>query len=165
MRLKISILQVEQVTQSYVDWYLNKEIIKFSDNQYKTFNFKSQCLYVENCLKDNNMNLYGIFDDTKHIGNITINGLNSKHKKAELTYVIGDTSYWGKGAATFAISKMIEDGKSKFNLNKLYAGLVKENIGSKKALEKNGFVLEGTRKKHLFYNGLYFDQLDYGLIL
>ena len=40
MRLKISILQVEQVTQSYVDWYLNKEIIKFSDNQYKTFNFK-----------------------------------------------------------------------------------------------------------------------------
>ena len=156
-------MEVEQVTQSYVDWYLNKEIIKFSDNQYKTFNFESQCLYVENCLKDNNMNLYGIFDDRKHIGNITINGLKSKHKKAELTYVIGDTSYWGKGAATFAISKMIEDGKSKFNLNKLYAGLVKENIGSKSFRKMGLFWKELARTS--FYNGLYFDQLDYGLIL
>ena len=165
MKLSVRILQVEQVTQSYVDWYLNKDVVKYSDNQYKNFNFEDQCIYVENCLRDNNINLYGIFDDTKHIGNIMIIGLTSKHKKAELTYVIGDTTYWGKGIATFAIGQMIEFAKSETNLNKLYAGLANENIGSKIVLEKNGFVLEGTRKKHLFYNGIFFDQLDYGLML
>ena len=69
------------------------------------------------------------------------------------------------GVASFAISKMIEIGKLKYNLNKLYAGLASGNIGSKRALEANGFVLEGIRKRHLLYCGEFFDQLDYGLLL
>ena len=51
MDLYIAILQVEQVTQSYVDWYSNKEVVRYSNNQYKTFSFEGQRLYVENCLK------------------------------------------------------------------------------------------------------------------
>ena len=35
MKLSISILQVEQVTQSYVDWYSNEEVVRYSDNQYE----------------------------------------------------------------------------------------------------------------------------------
>ena len=68
-------------------------------------------------------------------------------------------------SASFAIAKMIEIGKAEFNLNKLYAGLASGNIGSRKVLEGNGFVLEGTRKQHLFYCEEFFDQLDYGLML
>ena len=97
--------------------------------------------------------------------NIALNGLNSKHQKAELTYVIGETSYWGKGVATFAVAKMIQIAKTEFDLNKLYAGIASSNINSGKVLKKNGFILEGTRKKHLFYCGEFFDQLDYGLLL
>ena len=40
MELSISILQVEQVTQSYVDWYSNEEVVRYSDNQYRRFSFK-----------------------------------------------------------------------------------------------------------------------------
>ena len=85
----------------------------------KGFNFKGQCAYVESCLQSNDINLYGIFDDTTHIGNIVISGLNSRHRLAELTYVIGETNYWGKGIASFAIAKMIKVAKADFNLNKL----------------------------------------------
>ena len=60
---------------------------------------------------------------------------------------------------------MIEFGKSKYKLNKLYASVAVANSRSKRVLEKNGFVLEGIRKKHSFYNKEFFDQLDYGLIL
>lgn len=165
MDLNIAILQVEQVTQSYVDWYSNKEVVLFSDNQYKTFSFEGQRLYVENCLKNKDLNLYGIFDSSFHIGNILISGLTSIHRKAELTYVVGNTKYWGRGVASFAISKMIEIGKSEYDLNKLCASITSNNIGSRRALEKNGFILEGTRGKHLIYNGEFFDQLDYGLII
>lgn len=165
MDINIAILQVEQVTQSYVDWYSNKEIVRYSDNQYKTFSFEGQRLYVENCLKNKDLNLYGIFDSSIHIGNIVISGLTSIHRKAELTYVVGNTKYWGKGVASFAISKMIEIGKLEYDLHKLYASIASNNVGSRRALEKNSFILEGTRKKHLLYNGEFFDQLDYGLIL
>jgi|TARA_B110000971_G_scaffold8031_1_gene7755 RimJ/RimL family protein N-acetyltransferase len=165
MRLRVDILQVDQVTESYVNWFSNKEIVQYSVNQYKKFSFEGQCSYVESCLKNNDLDLYGIFDDTLHIGNIAINNLTTVHRRAELTYVVGDTRYWGKGVASFAVSKMVELGKSKYKLNKLHASLDSSNFKSKKVLEKNGFVLEGIRKKHLFYNKEFFDQLDYGLIL
>ena len=165
MRLRVDILQVDQVTESYVNWFSNKEIVQYSVNQYKKFSFEGQCSYVESCLKNNDLDLYGIFDDTLHIGNIAINNLTTVHRRAELTYVVGDTRYWGEGVASFAVSKMIEFGKSKYKLNKLYASVAGANSRSKRVLEKNGFVLEGIRKKHSFYNKEFFDQLDYGLIL
>ena len=165
MKLSIDILQVEQVTQSYVDWYSNKEVVRYSDNQYRKFSFDGQCSYVQSCLQNEDVNLYGIFDNTSHIGNIIINGLSSHHRKAELSYFIGETNYWGKGVASFAVEKMIQISKEEFSLNKLYAGIASGNIGSGKVLEKNGFIIEGTRKQHLFYGGEFFDQIDYGLLL
>ncbi len=165
MNLSISILQVEQVTQSYVDWYSNKEVVRYSDNQYREFSFDGQRSYVQSCLQNKDVNLYGIFDNTSHIGNIVISGLSSHHKKAELTYVIGESNYWGKGVASFAVANMIQIAKEEFGLNKLYAGIASGNIGSSRVLEKNGFIIEGTRKQHLYYGGDFFDQIDYGLVL
>jgi RimJ/RimL family protein N-acetyltransferase len=165
MELHLKILKENDVSQSYVNWYSDDDVIRYSDNQYQIFTLDGQCLYVENCLKDSDIDLYGIFDENLHIGNIVVNGLNSVHKRAELTYVVGESSYWGRGVAYFAVSSLVEIARSKYALNKLYAGLVENNAGSKRVLEKNGFVLEGTRLQHLFYNGEYYNQLDYGLVL
>ena len=165
MELNISLLQVEQVSQSYVDWFANVEVVRYSENQYHAFSLKGQREYVESCIKNVDISLYGIFDGSFHIGNIALSGLKSVHKRAELTYVIGETQYWGKGVASFAISNLIKIGKTKHNLNKLYAGVASDNIGSKIVLEKNGFTIEGIREKHLFFNGKFFNQVDYGLVL
>ena len=165
MNLKLRILRPEDVSSSYVNWFLNDKVKKFSDNQYRTFTYEGQYEYVKNCLNNPDVDLYGIFDGNLHVGNIAISGLESVHKRAEITYVVGETSYWGKGVGKFAISSIIHLAKEKYNLNKLFAGLSENNLGSKIILERNGFVLEGKRLKHLFYNGKFCNQLDYGLIL
>ena len=165
MRLNIRILEVEDVTNNYVRWYSDSEVTRFSDNQYRKFSFDGQCQYVSDCLKNSTIDLYGIFDNQFHIGNIVISNLNSVHKRSEITYVVGEHSYWGKGVATFAISEIIVLAREKYRLNKLIAGLAQGNIGSQKVLEKNGFILEGHRYEHLLYNGVYHNQLDYGLVL
>jgi len=165
MNLKIRILQIDDVTSSYVEWYSNDSVVRFSDNQYGNFTFEGQCEYINACLLDSNTDLYGIFDEDFHIGNIVISGLDSTHKRANISYVVGEISYWGRGVGMFAVSSMVRLAQKKYRLNKLIAGLAEGNIGSKKILERNGFVLEGRRKKHLIYNGEYHTQLDYGLIL
>ena len=164
MKLYLKILKEKDVTKNYVEWFKNKKVVKFSENQNKKFTLSKQKKYVNSCLKNKDVDLYGIFDDKKHIGNILIIGLCSKHKVAEITYIIGDTSYWGKGVGAFAISEIISLAKFKYKLRKLFAVLADKNYGSKKVLEKNGFVLEGIRKKHLVFNKKIYNQLDYGLI-
>ena len=163
--MEIKILSPSDVNENYVNWFSNKEIVRYSDNQYRSFSLEGQRLYVESCFNNNEIRLFGIFIDEMHIGNILLNGIGSIHKRAELTYVIGEKKYWGQGIASNAIATIIEISKKDYNLKKLFAGIAKNNIGSKKVLEKNGFELEGIRKKHLYYNNVFEDQLDYGLIL
>lgn len=165
MRIHLKLLTPADVSQNYIDWFNDNDVVNYSDNQFRIFTLASQKIYVASILQDNNVDLFGIFDDKLHIGNITISGLNSPHKRAELSYVIGDRSYWGKGIASKVISDLCFKSKTEYKLNKLYAGCAEKNEGSKKALIKNGFSLEGKRKSHLFYNGEWMDQLDFGLLL
>ena len=39
-----------------------------------------------------------------------------------------------------------------------------ENVGSKKAFEANGFILEGTRREQFEANNQLYDCFDYGLL-
>jgi len=165
MNLKLKILNVKDVSEKYVLWYIDIDVVKFSNNQYRKFSLDGQREYVASCLESSDKDLYGIFDDNFHIGNIVINGLKLPHKNAEITYVIGEKSYWNKGVATFAISEIVKFATIEYKLHKLFASLAENNTGSKRALEKNNFVLEGKRKEHLFFNGKFFNQLDYGLLL
>lgn len=163
--LTLRILKPEDITEQAMSWYKDRDVVSFSDNQYRDFTFDSQREYVKTCFDNNDIDLYGIFAKNMHIGNISISGLDSWHKRAEISYLIGEKSYWNKGVASFAIAEIIKKSREIYQLNKLFAGLAHENIASKIVLEKNGFILEGIRKSHLFYNNTFYDQLDYGLLL
>ena len=88
--MNIKILKPSDVREKYVNWFSNKDVVRYSDNQYRSFTLEGQKKYVENCLKDSNILLYGIFEGDLHIGNVVINGLKSIHKRAEISYVIGE---------------------------------------------------------------------------
>ena len=165
MKLYLKILKEKDVTKNYVEWFKNKKVVKFSKNQNQNFTLAKQKKYVNSCLKNKNVALYGIFDDKKHIGNILIIGLCTEDKAAEITYIIGDTTYWGKGVGSFAISEIISLAKLKYKLRKLFALLADKNYGSKVILEKNEFVLESIRKKKLVFNKKVYNQLHYELII
>lgn len=165
MNINLKILKAKDVTKAYVNWFSNLVTVKYSDNQYRKFTIKSQIHYVNECHKNKNLLLYGIFVNKIHIGNVLISGLLSKHRRVEISYVIGEKDYLNKGIGTEVIKKIILICKIKYKLNKIFAGCADRNISSRKVLEKNKFTLEGVRKKHLFYNGMWNDQLDYGLLL
>ena len=107
MRIKIRILEAEDVTENYVKWFLDNDVTKFSLNQYGKFSYDGQCAYVVSCLTSTETDLYGIFDEKNHIGNIIISDLNSPHKRSEIAYVVGEKLYWGRGVATFAIQQTL----------------------------------------------------------
>ena len=165
LHLSTRILREKDIRKEYVEWFADEDVIRFSDNQYRKFTLHNVKDYVKNCLSDSNIDLLGIFDNKKHIGNILITGLDSAHKRAEISYVVGNKSYWGRGVGTFAVNEIIYKAKNDYKLNKLFAGIAEGNIGSIKVLEKNGFSLEGTRINHLYYGGKYYNKINYGLLL
>jgi RimJ/RimL family protein N-acetyltransferase len=62
--------------------------------------------------------------------------------KPEVTYWIGK-EYWGKGIATWALQEFLtEHNKAR----PIYARVAKDNLGSRRVLEKCGFTIVGESK-------------------
>lgn len=75
---------------------------------------------------------------------------------AEISYWIGEP-YWNKGIATEAIRQMIEYCNYYFDIVRIYAEVFETNKASMRVLEKNGFYLEGVRRKAVYKNGVLMD--------
>ena len=77
-------------------------------------------------------------------------------KSIEIGYFLGER-YWGKGIATTAVGLLVEYIKNNFDVIRIYAEVFGHNAASMKVLEKNGFHLEGVRKKAVIKNNVLMD--------
>ncbi len=77
-------------------------------------------------------------------------------KSAEVGYWIGEP-FWGKGVATEALRQITEYAFATFDLVRLYAEVFESNKASMRVLEKNGYYLEGVRRKSVFKNEILMD--------
>jgi RimJ/RimL family protein N-acetyltransferase len=97
-------------------------------------------------------------------GGIGLEPFSDVHSRtAEIGYWLGEP-YWGRGIATKAIGLMAGHGFSKLGFIRIQAALMAENIRSARALEKNGFALEGTMRRHITKHGRVYDALLYALL-
>ena len=150
----------------YKKWMNDKEVHKYTEQKYKKHSLKDIKDFVIKKNKSKNEFLYGIFlKKTKsHIGNIKLGLINFEHKFAEISYFLGEKELWGKGYITKAIKEIIKIARKK-KLKKLKAGLYEMNIGSKKVLEKNGFIKEATLRSEISYRNKRYKFYIFGKIL
>ena len=62
--------------------------------------------------------------------------------KPEVTYWLGK-EYWGKGIATWALTEFLAHHNK---TRPIYARVAKENLGSRRVLEKCGFAIIGESR-------------------
>lgn len=74
----------------------------------------------------------------------------------EIGYFIGE-EFWGKGIATEATRLLVEYIEKEFTIVRIYAEVFETNKASMRVLQKNGFYLEGIRRKAVIKNGVIMD--------
>ena len=88
---------------------------------------------------------------------------NVYRKSAEIGYWLGEP-FWGQGIITEAIRQICGIAFQKFDIVRIFAEPYAYNTGSRRALEKAGFVLEGILKNSVCKNGEIFDSCIYALV-
>ncbi len=81
-------------------------------------------------------------------------------KNGELGYWLGQP-FWRDGIISRAIGQICAEVFEQYDIVRIYAEPFAQNIGSRRALEKAGFQLEGTLQKAVFKNGFFFDSCVY----
>jgi len=82
------------------------------------------------------------------IGTCDIFRIDYDEMEGEIGYVL-NRDYWGKGYMTLACEALLDFGFNYLKLNKLHIGHMKNNIGSRRVIEKCGFtfVSEGKHSR------------------
>lgn len=157
-------LTEKHVTDKYIEWLNDDEVMGFTEQNYKVHTFDTTIDFVRSMDRDINVFLFGIFFDEKHIGNIKLGPIDKNHSIADISYVIGDKDFWGKGFTTQIINKVCEFGFNVQNLEKICAGTYELNVGSSRVLEKNNFQREGILRNQVIHNKKRYDVFKYGLL-
>jgi ribosomal-protein-alanine N-acetyltransferase len=149
-------LSLEDSFQSYFEWFSDQDVMRFLEVR---FNPPASIFELENFVTSINESehsiMAGIFlnNTNDHIGNVKIGSIDKNHSTANIGYLIGERSAWGKGYASQAIRLVVGYAFSDLNLIKVTAGCSQGNEGSLKALLKAGFTQEGFLASQLIMDG------------
>ena len=103
-------------------------------------------------------------DKSKPIGSIGLHNINSKDHNATFGISIGDKKYWSKGYGTEAAKLIIRYGFEQLNLHRISSSAWSFNRRSIKMHLKVGFTEEGRRREAVYKNGVYHDEVTFGLL-
>lgn len=107
--------------------------------------------------------IFAITIDDEAIGGIGLHPQSDIHRQnAELGYWLGEP-FWGKGIITYAIQQIVSWGFDHLPIDRIYAIPFGSNLGSQRALEKAGFLLEAKLSKTIIKNGKQEDELIYAI--
>ena len=102
--------------------------------------------------------------DEKPVGSIAISlGQDVYRRSAELGYWLAEP-FWGKGIMSQAVAQICQEAFERFDIVRIYAEPYAYNKGSRRVLEKAGFVLEGILKQSVYKNGQMHDSCIYALL-
>ncbi|MBO9202197.1 MULTISPECIES: GNAT family N-acetyltransferase [Niastella] len=113
--------------------------------------------FIQFAAADPYLQAWGIFDHNTLAGVISLTRQEDIYRhSAEIGYWLG-TAFQGKGIITEAIGLACQHGFSQLNMIRIFAHVFETNTASRKALLKNGFVIEGIRKKGSIKNKVLLD--------
>ena len=129
-------------------WANDPDFSRLLDRAWFISDYEHEQWFLKLHQKKDSLNYFAIEIDTTgdHIGNIWLWNIDWRHRKAEISILIGESSFHGKGLGTKAIEMITLFAFEKLNLHKVYAHVLAINPRAKRAFEKAGLDVEGQLK-------------------
>jgi RimJ/RimL family protein N-acetyltransferase len=100
----------------------------------------------------------------RFIGCAWLNGIDRRHRRAEVRIVLGIRGKRGRGRGADAIRTLAAVAFNRMNLEKVYAEVLESNDRAVRAFEAAGFRREGLLRQDRWVDGKYQNVVRYGLL-
>jgi len=145
-RFQLNIMKPELVSNVYLNWLEDSQTNEFIIN--KKFTLDELKKYCLDKLNSDNCIFWGIFYNSKHIGNIKYEPIDFNEKSAIMGVLIGDKEWQGKGVFK---EVFLESSKemTQTGINKIYLGVDVNNLKAISSYIKTGFkIIETNNNVH-----------------
>ena len=89
--------------------------------------------------------------------------LIKQHRRAEIGYELAP-EHWGQGLMPEAVGAILRFGFERMGLHSVEAQIEPDNQGSRRVLEKLGFVQEGYFRENSYFDGTFTDTAVFSLL-
>jgi RimJ/RimL family protein N-acetyltransferase len=96
---------------------------------------------------------YGILVEGRLIGEVVLNHLDPANRSCSLRIAIWSAADRGRGYGTEAVGLVVDFAFRRLDLNRVELEVYAFNPQARRAYEKAGFRLEGTKREALIWNG------------
>lgn len=151
-------------------WFNNPDISKYLADP-KAIYDTNQLILDYLLPESTKLELEGVYliaedkDSKRKIGYCAIYDIQEWNLSAEISYLLGDPTFQGKGYAREMIQSLISISRDNLFFNRLEASVTIANIASWKALEHAGFRRIGYRTGSHVLKGEKFDEYIYEFVL
>jgi RimJ/RimL family protein N-acetyltransferase len=102
--------------------------------------------------------------DGAPVGRIMLFNTLPDHRVAMVGIMIGEPDYWGGGYGTDALRLIVDYAFNWLDYHRLWLSTMSINARMSRAAEKTGFRLEACRRRFWYADGVWVDDLVYGLL-
>ncbi len=149
---------------TFVRWLNDPEVTQYL-LMFMPMSLAQEERWFEDHLDNQRSHIFGIeTSEGKLIGNVGLEDINWKDRKAVLGIVIGEKEYWGQGYGTDAIKTLLGFVFSQMNLRRVSLNVFPYNKRALRCYEKCGFKEEGRLRQAHFSNGQYHDEIVMGIL-
>jgi len=158
-------LSRSDIGKHYVDWLNDPEINEFSSRRGTRFEEADLIAYLDAANASSDRLLLGIFTNQEdlHVGNVLVHVLDPQAGVADISNLIGDRAYWGRGIISDADSQAIHFGFQALRLEKFVMGNIAPHRASTFKSTSLGAKLEAKLRGQAVFNGDRVDVLRFGL--
>jgi RimJ/RimL family protein N-acetyltransferase len=148
-RLRLVRFGKEHLTERYVNWLNDPEVVRFSEQRHRSHDLRSSAEWVARFTGASLV--WAITYRGEHIGNIAAT-CDVPNLVADLSIMIGERAAWGLGLGGEAWDAAMTDLLAR-GVRRVEAGTMAVNTGMLAIFRKAGMVEEGRRKGHFLLNG------------
>lgn len=164
-RLVLRPLTEEDVDGPYLEWFNDPEVCRFNGHYVYPYTREMAVEFVRRSQASPDLVLaVTVAGDDRHIGNTSLQQVDSLSRSAEFAIVMGSKDHWGKGFALEAAQGLLAHGFDAMNLRRIAAGTSAQNLPMIKLAQRLGMKEEGTRREAMFKDGKYHDVIEFGLL-
>lgn len=104
-----------------------------------------------------------LMENDRYIGNVRLSSIDWINRRAVYGRLLGNADLRGQGIGTEMLALLAYYAFYKIGLNRIEAGVIKQNIASIRSNEKAGSVCEGVFRQSEFIEGVFVDTVRFGM--
>ena len=156
--LKVCLSTLDDISERYIGWLNNKELVRFSNQRFMTHDKASCREFFDSISRSNSVFLAVKHTAHGHIGTMTVH-FNQRHGTADMGILIGEISVPGAGSSVWSL--VMDEVLKLQGLRKVTAGTLSCNKAMLGVIRKSDMVPDGIRVQHELVEGVAFDMLHF----